>query len=91
MYWEMSEHIFAESKQAELAYVLSEFEFGKGSGKSRILSWQKSGNPVHWIVRLHYYGFPINEGIGLILVIQTYPSSLSVLYTKDVYPTSSIV
>ncbi len=31
-------------------------------------------------------------GIGLILVIQTfYPSTLSVLYNKDVYPTSSIV
>ncbi len=34
----------------------------------------------------------VNEGIGIILVIQTfYPSTLSVLYNKDVYPTSSIV
>ncbi len=36
--------------------------------------------------------FSVNEGIGLILVIQTfYPSTLGVLYNKDVYPTSSIV
>ncbi len=34
----------------------------------------------------------VNEGIGLILVIQTfYQSTLSVLYKKDVFPTSSIV
>ncbi len=34
----------------------------------------------------------INEGIDLILVIQTfYPSARSVLYNKDVFPTSSIV
>ncbi len=34
----------------------------------------------------------VNEGIGLILVIQTFnPSTLSVLYNKDVYPNSSIV
>ncbi len=40
---------------------------------------------VHWIVRPYYYGFLVNEGIGLILVIQTfYPSVLSVLYSKDV-------
>ncbi len=33
-----------------------------------------------------------SEGIVLILVIQTfYPSTLSVLYNKDVYPTSSTV
>ncbi len=32
-------------------------------------------NVPHWIVRLDYYGFLVNEGIGLILVIQTlYPS-----------------
>ncbi len=38
---------------------------------------------------LYYYGFVVNEGIGLILVIQTfYPSTFSVLYNKDVYPTS---
>ncbi len=44
-------------------------------------------NVLHWIV-----GFLVNEDIGLILVIQTfYPSTLSVLYNKDVYPTSSIV
>ncbi len=30
--------------------------------------------------------FLVNEGIGLILVIQTfYPSALNVLYNKDVY------
>ncbi len=47
---------------------------------------------VHWIVGLYHYGFLVNEGIGLILVIQTfYPSTLSVLYNKDGYPTSSIV
>ncbi len=46
----------------------------------------------HWIVGLYYYGFLVNEGIGLILVIQTFdPSTLSVLCNKDVYPTSSIV
>ncbi len=44
------------------------------------------------IVGLYYYGFLVNEGIGLILVIQTFdPSTLSVLYNKDVYQTSSIV
>ncbi len=50
-------------------------------------------NVLHWIVGLYYYGFfLINKGIGFILVIQTfYPSTLSVLYNKDVYPTSSIV
>ncbi len=47
---------------------------------------------LHWIVGLYYLGFLVNEGICLILVIQTfYPSTLSVLYNKDVYPTSSIV
>ncbi len=36
--------------------------------------------------------FLVNEGIGHILVIQTFdPSTVSVLYNKDVYPTSSIV
>ncbi len=46
---------------------------------------------LHWIVGLYYFGFLVNEGIGLILVIQTfYPPALSVLY-KDVYSTSSIV
>ncbi len=46
----------------------------------------------HWIVGLYYYGFLVNVGIGLILVIQTFnPSTLSVLYNKDVSPTSSIV
>ncbi len=49
-------------------------------------------NVLHWIVRLYYYGFLVNEGIGFILVIKTfYASTLSVLYTKDVHPTSSIV
>ncbi len=49
-------------------------------------------NVQHWIVGLYYYGFLANEGIGIILVIQTFnPSILSVLYNKDVYPTSSIV
>ncbi len=47
---------------------------------------------IHWIVGLYYYGFLVNEGICLILVIQTFdPSILSVLYNKDVYPTSAIV
>ncbi len=45
-------------------------------------------NVLHWIVGLYYYGFLVNQGIGLILVIHT---TLSVLYNKDVYPTSSIV
>ncbi len=45
-------------------------------------------NVLHWIVRLYYYGFLVNEGICLILVIQIfYPSALSVLYNKDVYQT----
>ncbi len=49
-------------------------------------------NVLHWRVGLYYYGFLVNEGIGLILVIQTfYPSTLSVLYKKDVYSTSSII
>ncbi len=49
-------------------------------------------NVLHWLVGLYYYGFLVNEVIGLILVIQTlYPSALSVLYNKDIYPTSSIV
>ncbi len=49
-------------------------------------------NVLHWTVRLCYYGFLVNEGIGLILVIQTFdPSTCSVLYNKDVYPTSSIL
>ncbi len=49
-------------------------------------------NILHWRVELFYYGFLVNEGIGLILVIQTfYPSTLCVLYNKDVYPTSFIV
>ncbi len=35
-------------------------------------------NVLHWIVRLNYYGFLVNEGIVLILVIHTfYPSALS--------------
>ncbi len=43
-------------------------------------------NVLHCIVRLYYYGCLVNECIVLILVIQTfYPSSLSVLYSKDVY------
>ncbi len=43
-------------------------------------------NVLHWIVGLYYYAFLVNRGIGLILVIQTfYPSTLSVLYNKDVY------
>ncbi len=37
-------------------------------------------NVLHWIVKLYYYGFLVNVGIGLMLVIQTfYLSSLSVL------------
>ncbi len=49
-------------------------------------------NVLHWIVGLYYFGFLVDGGIGFILVIQTFdPSTLSVLYNKDVYPTSSIV
>ncbi len=49
-------------------------------------------NVLHWIVGLYYCGFLVNEGVGLILVMQTlYPSTLSALYNKVVYPTSSIV
>ncbi len=49
-------------------------------------------NVLYWIVRVYYYGLLVSEGIGLILVIHTfYPSARSVLYNKDVYPTSSIV
>ncbi len=49
-------------------------------------------NVLYWIVVLYYHGFLVNAGIGLIIVIQIfYKSTLSVLYNKDVYPTSSIV
>ncbi len=49
-------------------------------------------NVLHWIVALYYYGLLVNEGIGLILVIQTFDAStLSVLFNKNVYPTYSIV
>ncbi len=49
-------------------------------------------NVLHWVIRLYIYVVLVNKGIGLILVIQIFcPSSLSVLYSKDVYPTSSIV
>ncbi len=49
-------------------------------------------NVLHWIVGLYYYGFLFNEGICLILVIQTfYPSALSVFYKMDVFPSSSIL
>ncbi len=38
-------------------------------------------NILHWTVTIYYYGFLVNEGIGLILIIQTfYPSFLSVIY-----------
>ncbi len=44
------------------------------------------------LIYVNHNGVLVNEGIGLISVIQTfYPSTLSVLYNKDVYPTSSIV
>ncbi len=49
-------------------------------------------NVLHWIVGLYYYGFLVNVGIGLILVIQIFDLfTLSVLYNKDLYSTSSIV
>ncbi len=49
-------------------------------------------NVLHWIVEHYYFGFLVNEGLCLILVIQTlYQSALSVLDNKDVYLTSSIV
>ncbi len=42
-------------------------------------------NVLHWIVGLYCYVFLVNEGICLILVIQTfYPSPINVLYNKDV-------
>ncbi len=42
-------------------------------------------NVLHWIIGLYYYGFLVNEGIGLILVIQTfYPSAPGVFYNKNV-------
>ncbi len=48
-------------------------------------------NVLHGIVGLYYYSFLVNDGKCLFLVIQTiYPSALSVLYNKDVYPTSSM-
>ncbi len=48
-------------------------------------------NVLHCIVRHYYYGFLVKEGIGLILVIQTfYTSALSVLYSKDGCPTFSV-
>ncbi len=40
-------------------------------------------NVLDWIVRSYYHSSLVNEGNGLILVIQTfYPSSLSVLHTQ---------
>ncbi len=53
----------------------------------KFLTWLNSHvNVLHWIVRLYYYGFLVNGGIALILVIQTsYPSSLSVLYSNLFY------
>ncbi len=49
-------------------------------------------NVLHWMVGLYYYSFLVNEGICLILVIQTfYLFALSVLNNKDIYPISSIV
>ncbi len=37
---------------------------------------------IAWVVRLYYYGFLANDGIGLILVIQKFQlSTLSELYT----------
>ncbi len=45
----------------------------------------------HWIVKLYQYGFLVNEVIGLIVAIQTfYPNSLSVLYSKYIYPSSIV-
>ncbi len=46
-------------------------------------------NVLHYIFGVYYYGFLVNEGIGLFLLIQQfYPSSLSILYkyyiSKDV-------
>ncbi len=38
-------------------------------------------NRLHWIVGIYYYGFLVNEGMGVIIVILTFPpSSFSVLY-----------
>ncbi len=42
-------------------------------------------NVIHRIVRLYYYGFLVNEGIGLILVIQTW-----VLSTCPVWQLKSV-
>ncbi len=47
---------------------------------------------LHWRVSFHYCGSLVNREISLTLVIQIfYPSAFSVLYSKDVYPTVSIV
>ncbi len=36
---------------------------------------------------MNYIGFLVNEGIGIILLKQTFcPSSLSVHFSKDIYP-----
>ncbi len=35
---------------------------------------------VYWMVKLYYYGFLVNEGIGLTLVIQTFYPSTNVWY-----------
>ncbi len=49
-------------------------------------------NVLYWIVRLYYSGFLVNEGISLRLSNTDFQSiALSVLYSKDVYPTSYIV
>ncbi len=37
-------------------------------------------NVLDWIVGLYCYGFLVNDGIGLILVIQTYINQLLVNY-----------
>ncbi len=56
-----------------------------------LVAWLTLVNVLHWIVGLYYYGFLVNEGIDIILVIQTfYLSTLNVLYNKDVYPTSIV-
>ncbi len=34
-----------------------------------LFAWLKYINVPHWMAALYYYGFLINEGIGLILVI----------------------
>ncbi len=44
-----------------------------------LFTQRKYVSVLHWVARFYYYGFLVNEGIGLILVIQIFhPSTLTV-------------